>query len=142
MTESTLLQLRERLELVRGSYNLDSPGHRAEGQLVDCLRRSGVEVEAASIEEDMLGKVDLWVRHPRQRIWYAVQLSTYSLVGGKGYQSLQRGIVPLYFSRAWIQKWEQADGEVCERMLKDFWDCFNAVLEGFPRVRFIRKGYA
>jgi hypothetical protein len=109
------------------------------------LRRNGTEVRRASIEEDVIFKIDFWVRPNSNEVpfddkyWFAVQFSIdkEAIMRWKGLDAIEDGIIPM-----WI------DGEEVRiaylngngiKLVIEFWNRFKKVLIACPTIKRFRE---
>ena len=112
-------------------------GLKAEEWMVELLDRNGTEVRRATRAEDEKFKIDFWVRHDGS--WLPIQFSVNrkAILNGKGMDSLQRGIIPMWMSGTELEvAFRNGNGQ---ELVKEFLARVEKILQNFPAVKKFRK---
>ncbi len=108
-------------------------GLKAEEWVVEMLRRNGTEVVHADSTEDRIFKVDFWVHYIEY--WIPIQFSVdkKAVMGWKGLDAIQRGIVPMWIDGAELAiAYSNGNGA---GLVKEFWTHVEKLLATFPNCK-------
>lgn len=109
-------------------------GLQAERWIEEILKRNGYETVHASWTEDIISKVDFWVKC--DEYWLPIQFSLdkNAIIGWKGIDALRRGIVPMWMDGQKLEvAYSNGNGA---GLVGEFWAQVEKILENFPVKKF------
>jgi len=109
-------------------------GLKAEGWMVELLRKAGFQVLKGSLVEDRIYKIDFWVTWKNG--WLAIQftIDKKEIISGKGLDALKKGICPSWVDAQELEEAAYGQSEYQKKVVEQFWRQVDGIVAAYPEL--------